>query len=125
MNWHKYTNFTEEEFKCSKTGECHMDKNFMRKLQNLREDCDFPFIITSGYRHPSHPIEAAKHKPGEHCLGKAADIAISGERVIILLTLARKNGFTRFGIKQKGEGRFIHLGTALPSEGFPSTTWSY
>ena len=72
-----------------------------------------------------HPIEAAKHDPGEHSLGKAADIAISGERVIILLALAQKHGMTRFGIKQKGEGRFIHLGTGLPSEGFSSTTWSY
>ena len=102
-----------------------MDKDFMRKLQALREECGFAFIITSGYRHPSHPIEAAKLKPGEHTLGKAADIAISGKNVIVLLALAHKHGFKRFGVKQKGDGRFVHLGTASPSEGFNETTWSY
>jgi len=125
MNWYAFPNFTEEEFTCSHTGECHMDKQHMRKLQNLRTDCGFTFIITSGYRHPTHPVEAAKHKQGEHCYGKATDIALSGERVIILLAKAHKHGFTRFGIKQSGNGRFVHLGTGLPSEGFKQTTWSY
>lgn len=125
MNWHKYPNFTEEEFKCSHTGKCEMDKNFMRKLQDLREECGFPFVITSGYRDETHPVESSKLKPGEHTKGKAADIAISGKNVIVLLALAHKHGFTRYGIKQKGEGRFVHLGTALPSEGFNQTTWSY
>ncbi len=125
MNWHKYPNFTEDEFKCSHTGECKMDKNFMRRLQDLRVECGFPFVITSGYRDPTHPVEAAKLKAGEHSIGKACDIAISGRNVIVLLALAHKLGFTRYGIKQKGGGRFIHLGTAKPSEGFNETTWSY
>ena len=97
----------------------------MDKLQALRTECGFPFKITSGYRHPTHPVEANKTKAGEHSLGKAADIAISGENVIVLLALAFRHGFTRFGVKQKGDGRFIHLGTATPDEGFPTTTWSY
>lgn len=125
MNWHKFPNFTEEEFKCKHTGKCKMDKNFMRKLQDLRTECGFPFIITSGYRDKTHPIEAKKRRGGEHTIGKAADIAISGKNVIRLLVLADKHGFKRFGIKQHGEGRFIHLGTALPSEGFPETTYTY
>lgn len=125
MNWDEFPNFSEGEFKCSHTGKCHMDEIFMRKLQDLRVDCGFPFVITSGYRDKTHPIEAAKRKGGEHTLGKAADIALSGKNVIVLLALAHKHQFTRYGIKQKGEGRFIHLGTARPSEGFNQTTWSY
>jgi len=125
MNWHKYPNFSEEEFKCSHSGECKMNKNFMRLLQDLRTEADFPFIITSGYRDKTHPIESAKPKPGEHTLGKAVDIAISGKNAILLIALAHKHGFVRVGVKQKGAGRFIHLGTAQPSEGFPSTIWSY
>jgi len=125
MNWYKFENFTEDEFRCSHTGKCEMDKNFMRKLQDLRTEAGFPFIITSGYRDKTHPVEAEKRKGGEHSIGKAVDIAISGQNVIVLLALAHTHGFNRYGIKQKGEGRFIHLGTGLPSEGFPSTTWSY
>lgn len=125
MNWHKYPNFTEDEFKCSHTGECHMNKDFMRKLQALRTECDFAFHVTSGYRHPTHPIEAAKHKAGEHCYGKAVDIAISGNRAMIVLEKARKYGFIRLGVKQNKDGHFIHLGSALPSEGFSSTIWTY
>jgi len=125
MNWDDYDNFSESEFKCSHTGECHMDAPFMVKLQRLRKEAGFPFIITSGYRHATHPAEVSKHRQGEHCYGKAVDIAISGENVIVLLALAYKHGFTRYGIKQKGGGRFIHLGTGLPNEGFSTTTWSY
>lgn len=28
-----------------------------------------PMRVTSGYRHPTHPIEAKKAKPGEHASG--------------------------------------------------------
>jgi uncharacterized protein YcbK (DUF882 family) len=125
MNWHKFPNFTEDEFKCSHTGKCSMDKDFMRKLQALRTEAGFPFIITSGYRDTTHPIEARKRRGGEHTLGKAVDIAISGENVIVLLALAYEHGFRRFGIKQHGEGRFVHLGTASSNEGFPETTYTY
>lgn len=125
MNWFKFPNFTEEEFRCSHTGKCGMDETFIQRLQNLRTEAGFPFIVTSGYRDPTHPVEAKKRKPGEHTLGKAVDIAISGENVIILLALAHKHGFIRFGIKQKGNGRFVHLGTATKDEGFVKTTWSY
>ena len=125
MNWYKYPNFTEDEFKCSHTGVCKMDKQFMDKLQALRTEAGFPFIITSGYRDPSHPVEAKKNKPGEHTLGKAADIGISGQNADKLVELSFKHGFTRRGINQKGSSRFIHLGTATPEDGFPQTIWSY
>lgn len=125
VDWESLPDFKIEEFVCSHTGKCEMDKNFMHKLQALRTEAGLPFIITSGYRDITHPIEVIKRRRGEHTYGLAADIAISGENVIVLLSLARKHGFKRFGVKQKGTGRFIHLGTALPSQGFPETLWSY
>lgn len=126
MNWHKYVNFTVDELRCSHTGECEMNKKFMAKLQALRTEYGKPIIISSGYRHPTHPVEASKNKPGEHTLGKAVDIPVSRQDAFKLLELAFKHGFTRFGISQKGNSRFLHLGTATEEDGFLSLTiWSY
>ena len=126
INWEDYKNFSMHEFQCSHTGLCDMDKDFMDKLQALRDHVGFPLIVSSVYRHPTHPIEAAKDKAGEHSLGKAADIVIRGEKAYTLLKAALLLGFTRIGVSQKGSGRFIHLGTATEKDGFSSPTiWSY
>jgi zinc D-Ala-D-Ala carboxypeptidase len=67
--------FTLDEFNCQVTGENKMEPEFLQKLDRLRAECGFPFVITSGYRHPiEHPIEAAKEVPGTHAQGIAADI---------------------------------------------------
>ena len=46
MSWE---NFKLEEFACKHCGYNFIDNNFVNKLQELRTECDFPFIITSGY----------------------------------------------------------------------------
>ncbi len=49
--------FTREEFDCQVTGTNNMEMEFLEKLDELRAYCGFPFVITSGYRHPTmHPI---------------------------------------------------------------------
>jgi len=68
-----------------------------------------PMKVSSGYRDPSHPIEAKKASPGFHTTGRAVDIAVSGADAVKLLTLALQVGFTGIGVQQKGGGRFIHL----------------
>ena len=45
--------FKREEFTCEVSGTNNMEKEFLEKLDELRAYCDFPFIITSGYRHPT------------------------------------------------------------------------
>ena len=42
--------FSREEFDCQETGENEMSTEFLNLLDILRENCDFPFVITSGYR---------------------------------------------------------------------------
>ena len=70
--------FTLEEFNCRVTGDNKMEPEFLQKLDRLRGECGFPFVITSGYRHPiEHPIEANKEVPGTHAQGIAADIQVS------------------------------------------------
>ena len=122
MNWDDYPNFTEDEFRCKHSGKCAMHPEFMKRLQHLRGVYGKPMRITSGYRSPSHPIEAAKATPGEHSTGRAADVAVQGVEALRVVQLALGLGFTRIGVQQKGEGRFIHLGD---SPAFPSSVWSY
>jgi len=123
MNWNNYPNFTEDEFRCSHTGECDMDEDFMDALQTLRTMYDRPMTITSGYRHPTHPVEAKKAKPGAHSTGMAADIACDGQAAHEILQIAFEIGFTGIGVKQKGKGRFIHL-DMLEEQPRPNV-WSY
>jgi uncharacterized protein YcbK (DUF882 family) len=122
MNWADYPNFTPAEFRCRHTGACDMHPDFMRKLQHLRGVYGKPMTISSGYRAPQHPIEAAKPTPGEHSHGRAADVAVQGADALRIVQLALGLGFTRIGVQQKGGGRFIHLGD---SPDFPSSIWSY
>ena len=122
MNWADYPNFSREEFRCKYTGECEMHPAFMQRLQHLRTKFGKPMIVTSGYRSKRHPIEANKASPGEHSHGRAADIAVRGADALLLLRLALEFGFTRIGVQQKGEGRYLHLGD---SPDFPTGIWSY
>lgn len=98
--------FSKDEFDCQVTGNNEMKDEFIHKLDELREACGFPFVISSGYRDPSHPIEARKAKAGTHAQGIAADIAVSGgaERYKIV-SEAMRLGFTGVGVHKS----FIHV----------------
>ena len=116
--------FTDKELACQHCGKENFDKEFLKLLNTIRSECNFPFIITSAYRCTEHPIEKNKKTPGAHSTGKAVDIAVSGEKALKVLEVAIKYGITRIGINQKGNKRFIHLDTA--DNEFPSPAiWSY
>ena len=104
-----------------------MNAEFMQALQELRIAFGKPMTITSGYRCPSHPIEASKiergGRPGSHASGCAADIAVSRGDAVQLLRYALQDGrFTGFGVQQKSGGRFIHLDTLTTNR---PMIWSY
>ena len=121
-NWDLYPNFTKEEFDCKHTGLNEMRSDFMDALQDLRERCGFPFIVTSGYRASTHPIEIKKSKPGEHSYGLAADIKVEPHQRYVFVLQAMACGFTRIGISND----FIHVGRANEDLGFPSPAlWGY
>lgn len=123
MDWLDYKNFEPYEFDCKHSGENKMRPEFMQKLQHLRDKFGKPMPINSGYRSPTHPIEARKSKPGKHAEGIAADIGVRGADAVELLKLALELGFTGIGIAQKGGSRFIHLDIST-DENRP-TIWSY
>jgi len=79
---------------------------FLHILDDLRDLCAFPFVITSGYRSPQHPIEAAKTVPGTHSQGIAADIKVSsGAQKHTLVRHAMALGFSGIGIADT----FVHV----------------
>ena len=98
--------FTRDEFKCSHTGENEIDDELIKRLDELREACGFPFVITSGYRDPSHPEEVNKEQPGTHSRGIAADIYVSdGAQRRSIIENAIDIGFGGIGVA-KG---FVHV----------------
>lgn len=121
--WHS---FRPHELACQHTGEHGMTTAFMNWLQALRDDFGHPMVITSGYRHPTHPIEARKSSPGTHSLGCAVDVACSGALALYLVEKALAHNVRGLGIQQKGGGRFIHLDLAPDIQGRPRPhIWSY
>jgi zinc D-Ala-D-Ala carboxypeptidase len=111
--------FTLEEFNCQVTGENKMEPEFLQKLDRLRGECGFPFVITSGYRHPiEHPIEAAKEVPGTHAQGIAADILVQDSvSRMVLVEKALELGFKGVGIAKT----FVHVDT----RGTTPVMWLY
>lgn len=111
--------FKLEDFDCQQTGENEMEEEFIHKLDALREVCGFPFIITSGYRSPSHSLEIKKpNGGGYHTKGIAADVRItnSKDRHTIIKN-AMKMGFTGIGIHRN----FVHCDTRLDT----ARVWLY
>ena len=106
------------EFDCHHTGKNEMQPEFLLLIDELRARCGFPFVITSGYRDPSHPVEAAKKSPGTHAEGIAADIKVSnGHQAYIIMKHAFELGF---GGIAYGNG-FVHVDNRDGIE----VTWRY
>lgn len=100
--------FTINEFDCKETGENRMDSGFLARLDQLREVCDFPFHVNSGYRSKYHSKEKDKVVGGTHTQGIAADIRVSGgSQRRKLVEKALMMGFNGIGVA-KG---FVHVDT--------------
>lgn len=99
--------FKIEDFDCQETGNNEMVEEFIHRLDELREACGFPFIVTSGYRDPEgHSIERRKKVPGTHAQGIAADIRVSGgaqRRKVV--EKAIELGFNGIGVAKT----FVHV----------------
>lgn len=112
IDWSKYPNFGAEEFRCKHTNKEGMQEEFVARLQKFRTAWGRPMAVTSGYRHPTHPIEARKANPGRHSNGDACDIAVTPDLAYAFVKLAMEHGFTGIGVSQRdGKPRFVHLDT--------------
>lgn len=129
MIWDELKYFKKTEFDCRcGCGQNKMQPDFLKKLDDLRERLDFPLIVTSGYRCPSHNM-AVSTTGGEgapHTTGRAVDFSIMGTNAFRLITQASLGGWmTGIGVNQRGAHakRFIHLDDL---DRFPRpNVWSY
>ena len=115
-------NFSRAEMQCKcGCGLAHMDENFMKMLQQLRDKLG-ALPITSGVRCENHNKKSGGYPKSAHLQSIGADIRIYGPRALALVEEARRIGFSGIGIAQKGEykNRFIHL-DILPRQAL----WSY
>ena len=92
--------FTAKELRCQDTVEEGIEQVFIDLLDAIREECYFPFVVTSGYRSPEHSIEKRKEKAGSHAMGCARDIMADSRQKYKIMEVAKKHGITRFGINK-------------------------
>ena len=94
----------------------------MIDLNDLREHCAFPFIVSSAYRCEDHNKDVGGYPGSYHLKGRAVDILVYGDNAHKLLSLARRYGFMGIGVSQKGDftKRFLHLDNR-PN----GSVWSY
>lgn len=85
-----------------------MNEEFLEKLDLLREHCGFPFKINSGFRTPEQNKRDGGAEQSAHLLGRAADIACTGQQAYTILKLAPQYGFFGIGVCLKGR-YFVHL----------------
>lgn len=116
--------FSEQELSCPCCGVNHTKPDFLYKLNNLREECGFPFVVTSAYRCFKYNKEIGGKDRSPHPLGRGIDIHAIGGQALKVIQLAGKHGFTGIGVNQKGpsKGRFVHLDD-MPNELDRSRPW--
>ena len=123
-------NFSTNEMMCHcGCKDSEMDSDFMKILQEIREDMNRPLKISSAVRCEKHNMKVSSTgKNGPHVYRKAADIIISGADALRLIDVARKHGISGVGISQRGEHakRFVHIDTLSADDGHPRpTVWTY
>lgn len=112
------------------SGSLVVETDFLDRFEQLRNTLGFPLIINSGYRTPEHnAIVSFTGDDGPHTTGRACDIRLYGERVLMLISAARALGFTGFGLDQKSTtaigARYIHIDD-LAAPAFPRPmVWTY
>lgn len=95
-------NFSEKEFMCKcRRPDCDaapMQKEFMRKLQSLRDDWGIPLIPTSGARCSTWNTKKGGAPQSQHLLGNAADFWFEHPSdTVAFVELAEKHGFGGIG----------------------------
>jgi uncharacterized protein YcbK (DUF882 family) len=119
--------FTFDEMACKNCPHCggisDMNEDFMMKLQQLRDACNFPLPISSGFRCQKKNIDCNGHKGSAHLTGEGADLLVERERARVVIQKAIEMGFS-VGIQQKGNSRFVHVDTK-PRKSGNANLWSY
>lgn len=110
--------------KFAHAGQNKLNPSFSMILTEASADIGHDFMVTSGFRSPQHPVEAAKKAgPGEHAHGDAADISMAGmddaKRAQLVSTLQAR-GAKRF-ITYSNEPDMLHVD--MNSKGVSPDNW--
>jgi len=101
-----------------------LNKDLLYMLNELRDLYGKAIHVTSSYRAPDHPIEAAKDEPGVHSYGVAVDVAaVGGTETLEIVRAAIAVGFERIGINRKNN--FVHLDIADKTHQRTKSIWTY
>jgi uncharacterized protein YcbK (DUF882 family) len=122
MNGFSTEHFAREELICSCCGANEMNREFLRKLEELRLWYAQPMPLSSAYRCPKHNAEVSTTgRNGPHTTGRAVDVRVYGPDAFKLVKYAIHLGFTGIGLHQRGPVnlRFVHLDDLPDSEGCP------
>ena len=124
--------FTFDEMACQNCPHCggisDMNEDFMMKLQQLRDACNFPLHVNSGYRCNGKNIDVKGHPNSGHLDqdgqgSMAADLRVERDQARVVIQKAIEMGFS-VGIQQKGKNRFVHVDTK-PRRSGKANLWSY
>lgn len=119
--------FTFDEMACKNCPHCggisDMDEDFMMKLQQLRDACDFPLPISSGFRCAQKNIDCGGHKGSAHLTGQGADLIVERDKARVVIQKAIEMNFS-VGISQKGPSRYVHIDSKQRASG-KANLWSY
>lgn len=128
MSEWNYRFFEESEFACPCCEKAEMNRDFMRKMVNLRLAFKNPIIINSGYRCSEYNAQIGGKDNSAHLEGRAADVKVHGDKARRLVGAAEFCGFGGIGVSQRGgwSSRFIHLDNAEKTTERPRPwLWSY
>ena len=127
-------NFSTDEMLCQCSygcGQDEMDDEFMRMLQELRDQAGYALRISSGRRCQLHNSDISSHKTkaGIHTFGRAVDILtghINTSSVLTLVKLSQSIGFTGLGLNFRGDrkSRFLHVDNRDSNFSAPAI-WTY
>lgn len=102
----QYFDYSEFDSKDKPGSGIYMSRLFVNKLTRIRELCNFPFFISSGFRTPEYNRKIGASPTSSHLLGIACDIRVNNsfERYKVVEN-ALKCGVSRIGLANT----FIHL----------------
>ena len=128
-NYPTFKHFTFKEFDCkSEPGSGrNMNFEFLKKLDNAREEAGIKFIISSGFRTKKYNDELIKQgypasPNSSHLKGLAADIKFkSNADIYNILKALYSQKFSRIGISFKD--KFIHVDVDTSKK--QNTLWNY
>ncbi len=109
LPWSQY--FAPEEFADTETGLIIINEQFMNALIDLRIDCGFPFIITSGTRTEQTNEMVGGHPTSAHMIGCAVDVrAPNGQSMVKVAENFTRRGFCGLGVKRiLGRPGWFHI----------------